>query len=220
MTDTAQIRPADEPHTNLWHDAWYRLRRNRLAVVGLVIVILLALVAAIGERAATVHALDDFTLDILAGETLSLVGESGCGKSTTGFCILNLHRPSGGEVIYRGAKISGLDEAAMRPLRRDLQIVFQDPYSTLDPRMTIREAVAEPMLFHRLATKAEVPARLAQLLGDVDPPPGCRFHTRCPIARDICGANVPDWREVAPGHHLACHAVEATETPNWGASLA
>ena len=90
---------------------------------------------AFGERAASVRALDDFTVDIIEGETLSLVGESGCGKSTTGFCLLNLHRPSGGSVRYKGQEIAGLDEDAMRPFRRDLQIVFQDPYSTLNPRM-------------------------------------------------------------------------------------
>jgi peptide/nickel transport system ATP-binding protein len=309
---------------------------------------------AFGERQAVVRALDDFTADIIEGETLSLVGESGCGKSTTGFAILNLQRPSAGSVRYKGQEIAGLDEDAMRPLRRDLQIVFQDPYSTLNPRMTIGEALAEPIRFHGLAHKAEIPARVAQLLADVgmtprfanryphelsggqrqrvaiaralacqprfivcdeaisaldvsvqaqilnllldlqgkygltylfiahdlavvrhisdrvgvmylgrlaelapaadlfskplhpytrallsavpepnpraprnrqrltgevpsplNPPEGCRFHPRCPLARDICKTSVPDWREVAPGHHVACHAVAGPGRTNW-----
>lgn len=311
-------------------------------------------VGAFGERSATVHALDDFTATVIEGETLSLVGESGCGKSTTGFCLLNLHRPTGGSVRYRGQEIAGLDEDAMRPLRRELQIVFQDPYSTLNPRMTIGEALAEPILFHGLATKAELPTRVTRLLADVgltprfanryphelsggqrqrvaiaralaceprfivcdeaisaldvsvqaqilnllldlqekygltylfiahdlavvrhisdrvgvmylgrlaelapagalfsqpmhpytrallsavpepdpksarsrrrlqgevpsplNPPQGCRFHTRCPIARDACRSAVPAWREVAAGHHVACHAVSAPDKLNW-----
>ncbi|MDO8885217.1 ABC transporter ATP-binding protein [Pseudotabrizicola sp.] len=309
---------------------------------------------AFGDRAATVRALDDFSVDIIEGETLSLVGESGCGKSTTGFCILNLHQPSGGSVKYKGQEIAGLDEAAMRPFRRDLQIVFQDPYSTLNPRMTIGEALSEPILFHGLASRAELPARVTDLLADVgmtprfanryphelsggqrqrvaiaralacqprfivcdeaisaldvsvqaqilnllldlrekygltylfiahdlavvrhisnrvgvmylgrltelapagdlfarplhpytrallsavpkpdprapvnrqrltgevpsplNPPAGCRFHTRCPIARDRCRAEVPEWRAVTPGHHIACHAVSSADKTNW-----
>jgi peptide/nickel transport system ATP-binding protein len=303
---------------------------------------------AFGERAATVHALDDVTFEIIEGETLSLVGESGCGKSTTGFAILNLHRPTSGRVIYKGEDIAKFDEGRMRSIRRELQIVFQDPYSTLNPRMAIGETVGEPMLFHKLCTKAELPSRIAQLLADVGlpgrfaqryphelsggqrqrvaiaralacqpkfivcdeaisaldvsiqaqiinllldlqekygltylfiahdlavvrhisdrvgvmylgrlaelgtrdqvfgtplhpytqalmsavpeadpvaersrqrqvlqgdvpsplvPPAGCRFHTRCPIAMDVCRVTVPDWRDTGAGHFVACHAV-------------
>jgi peptide/nickel transport system ATP-binding protein len=303
---------------------------------------------AFGERQAVVHALDGISFDIETGETLSVVGESGCGKSTTGFAILNLHRPTSGKVVYAGVEISGLDEKAMRPFRKDLQIVFQDPYSTLNPRMTVGETLAEPMLFHKLADKRSVKARTSQLLADVGlptrfadryphelsggqrqrvaiaralaceprfivcdeaisaldvsiqaqiinllldlqakygltylfiahdlavvrhissrvvvmylgraaelaprdelfetplhpytkallsavpeadpaverarqrqvltgdvpspmaPPSGCRFHTRCPIAQSICADRVPEWREVRPGHHVACHLV-------------
>jgi peptide/nickel transport system ATP-binding protein len=301
-----------------------------------------------GERAATVYALDDVTVDVEAGETLSVVGESGCGKSTAGFAMLNLHRPTAGKVIYRGVDIAALGEAAMRPYRRELQIVFQDPYSTLNPRMMIGAVLAEPILFHKLATPTDVGQRVDQLLDDVGlprrfasryphelsggqrqrvaiaralacqpkfivcdeaisaldvsiqaqiinllldlqerygltylfiahdlavvrhissrvmvmylgrqvelaardvlfaeplhpytqallsavpqadpvrertrkrqilkgdvpspmtPPPGCRFHTRCPIAMDVCQKVVPQWREVTPGHRVACHAV-------------
>ncbi|MCC2611856.1 oligopeptide/dipeptide ABC transporter ATP-binding protein [Neorhizobium sp. Rsf11] len=305
---------------------------------------------AFGEKAATVYALDDVSLDIEEGETLSLVGESGCGKSTTGFTILNLHRASGGKVIYKGQDLTRLDEKHMRPFRRDLQIVFQDPYSTLNPRMTVGEAVGEPILFHKLATKAELKERIATLLSDVglparfasryphelsggqrqrvviaralacqpkfivcdeaisaldvsiqaqiinllldlqekyrltylfiahdlavvqhistrvgvmylgrlaelaprdalfqtplhpytrallsavpetdperernrkrqilqgdvpsplNPPSGCRFHTRCPIAMEVCSKVVPEWKAARPGHLVACHAVNS-----------
>jgi peptide/nickel transport system ATP-binding protein len=303
---------------------------------------------AFGERGATVHALDDVNFEIIEGETLSLVGESGCGKSTTGFTILNLHQATSGKVIYKGENIATFDDKAMRPLRRDLQIVFQDPYSTLNPRMTIGEAVGEPILFHKLCTKAELPERITRLLTDVglpprfagryphelsggqrqrvaiaralaceprfivcdeaisaldvsiqaqiinllldlqekygltylfiahdlavvrhisdrvgvmylgrlaelatreqlfanplhpytkallsavpeadpvlektrqrqvlqgdvpsplNPPTGCRFHTRCPIAQDICAQTIPEWRQIEPGHMVACHLV-------------
>ncbi len=303
---------------------------------------------AFGESSAVVHALDDASFEIIAGETLSLVGESGCGKSTTGFTILNLHRATSGQVLYKGRNIAGLDEKAMRPIRRDLQIVFQDPYSTLNPRMTVGEAVGEPMLFHKLVKKADLAERVARLLGDVglpprfaqryphelsggqrqrvaiaralaceprfivcdeaisaldvsiqaqiinllldlqekygltylfiahdlavvrhisdrvgvmylgrfaelgtrnqvfgnalhpytrallsavpeadpiaerkrqrqvlegdvpsplNPPSGCRFHTRCPLAMDVCRSKVPDWRDTGAGHFVACHAV-------------
>jgi peptide/nickel transport system ATP-binding protein len=303
---------------------------------------------AFGERGATVHALDDVNFEIIEGETLSLVGESGCGKSTTGFTILNLHQATSGKVMYKGENIATFDDKAMRPLRRDLQIVFQDPYSTLNPRMTIGEAVGEPILFHKLCTKAELPGRIDRLLGDVglparfagryphelsggqrqrvaiaralacepkfivcdeaisaldvsiqaqiinllldlqekygltylfiahdlavvrhisdrvgvmylgrlaelatreqlfanplhpytkallsavpeadpelektrqrqvlqgdvpsplNPPTGCRFHTRCPIAQDVCSQTIPEWRQIEPGHMVACHMV-------------
>lgn len=309
---------------------------------------------AFGERSGLVQALDGVSADIFEGETLSLVGESGCGKSTTGFCVLNLQRPTSGSVIYQGTDLAKLDEDGMRPFRRDLQIVFQDPYSTLNPRMTIGEALAEPILFHNLATKAELPGRLTRLLADVGlserfanryphelsggqrqrvaiaralacqprfivcdeaisaldvsvqaqilnllldlqekygltylfiahdlavvrhisdrvgvmylgrlaelapaadlfanplhpytrallsavpepnprsardrqrlvgevpspltPPQGCRFHTRCPLARDICRTTIPPLQDITAGHQVACHAVSTVNCTNW-----
>jgi peptide/nickel transport system ATP-binding protein len=257
-------------------------------------------------------------------------------------------------VRYKGRDIAGLDDDAMRPFRRDLQIVFQDPYSTLNPRMTIGHALSEPILFHRLASKADLPARLNQLLADVglsprfanryphelsggqrqrvaiaralaceprfivcdeaisaldvsvqaqilnllldlqdkykltylfiahdlavvrhisdrvgvmylgrlselapakdlfanplhpytkallsavpepdpnsvrtrqrlqgevpsplNPPSGCRFHTRCPAAREVCKVTIPELKAVAPGHQVACHAVTSVTAANW-----
>ena len=122
---------------------------------------------AFGELAAVVHAVDDVSFDIYRGETLGLVGESGCGKSTTGFSLLQLYRPSSGSIEYDGVDLVKLKEKELRPIRKRIQIVFQDPYSTLNPRMTIGEAVAEPLKVHALLPTREMPARVAKLLTDV-----------------------------------------------------
>jgi len=301
---------------------------------------------AFGTRHATVHALDDFSLEVIRGETLSLVGESGCGKSTAGMAILQLYRPTAGSVLFDGVDLCTLAEKEMRPLRRRLQVIFQDPYSTLNPRMTVGEAVGEPAAHHRGLAGPALRAEVERLLGDVGlaapfakrfphelsggqrqrvaiaralacapefvvcdeaisaldvsvqaqiinllqdlqeryrltflfiahdlavvrhistrvavmflgrlaelapkqrlfsaprhpytrallsavpepdpvrerarkrqilagevpspmaPPPGCRFHTRCPIATDVCRAEVPAWRDLGAGHWIACH---------------
>ncbi|WP_163264312.1 ABC transporter ATP-binding protein [Chelativorans alearense] len=152
---------------------------------------------AFGEREAVVHALDDVSFDIMPGETLSVVGESGCGKSTAGFTILQLHRPTAGRIRYQGRNLAGLDEKALRPYRRELQIIFQDPYSTLNPRMTIGEAIAEPILFHKLAPKGEVKSRVERLLADVGLP--VRFAMRYP--HELSGGQR---QRVAIARALAC----------------
>jgi peptide/nickel transport system ATP-binding protein len=303
---------------------------------------------AFGQREARVHALDDVSFEIVEGETLSLVGESGCGKSTAGFSILRLFEPTSGAIQYGGANIAAVDDETMRKLRKDLQIVFQDPYSTLNPRMTVGDAIAEPVILHGNKSKREARERVAAILSDVglparfanryphelsggqrqrvaiaralaceprfivcdeaisaldvsvqaqiinllrdlqekygltylfiahdlavvrhisdrvavmylgrlaemadkgslfsaprhpytkallsavpeadpvaerkrkrqilsgevpspmNPPSGCRFHTRCPIAREKCKHDVPQWREITRGHRVACHAV-------------
>ena len=125
---------------------------------------------AFGQTDQTIHALDDFSVDIIRGETLSVVGESGCGKSTAGFAILHLHTPTAGKVIYDGTDIARLGEKDLRPFRQKLQVVFQDPYSTLNPRMTVGEALAEPLLFHKVADKSDIKEHVARLLADVGLP--------------------------------------------------
>jgi len=122
---------------------------------------------AFGERSGIVHAVDGVSLDIYRGETIGLVGESGCGKSTTGFSIVQLHPATAGRVIFDGINLTEMDEKSLRPLRKRIQIIFQDPYSTLNPRMTIGESIGEPIRAHSLMGKADIRNRVAELLTDV-----------------------------------------------------
>jgi len=111
-----------------------------------------------------VEAVAGVSFDIAAGETLGLVGESGSGKSTTGFCVLQLMRPTSGSVRFEGRELTELSGEELRRVRRNAQIVFQDPYSSLDPRMTVGNIVAEPLVVHSVGTRRDRRTRVRELL--------------------------------------------------------
>jgi oligopeptide transport system ATP-binding protein len=114
-----------------------------------------------------VRAVDGVTFDIYKGETLGLVGESGCGKSTVGRCLLRLMEPTRGEVFFEDKDVLSLSGKDLRALRREMQIIFQDPYASLNPRMKVREIVGEPLIVHDVGTKQERKDRVAELLTKV-----------------------------------------------------
>jgi oligopeptide transport system ATP-binding protein len=122
--------------------------------------------AIVPRVVAHVKAVDGISFDIRKGETLGLVGESGCGKTTTGRCILQLEKATSGEIIYDGRDLNKLDKKAMRPMRQRIQVIFQDPYSSLNPRMKIGDIIAEPMMVHQTEPdKAARDKRVRELLG-------------------------------------------------------
>ena len=114
-----------------------------------------------------VQAVDDVSFGIIAGETLGLVGESGCGKSTVGRCLLRLIEPTSGDVVFEGQNIVGLSNSEMRSLRREMQIIFQDPFASLNPRLSIRSIISEPLKIHAIGDKQSQRERVAYLLNRV-----------------------------------------------------
>ena len=120
------------------------------------------------KPAGVVRAIDGVSFNIRKGETLGLVGESGCGKTTTGRCILQLERPTGGRIVFEGVDMMALDAAELRAVRRRVQVIFQDPYSSLNPRMTVGQILAEPLKVHRIVPdKGQRELRVRELLVQV-----------------------------------------------------
>jgi oligopeptide/dipeptide ABC transporter ATP-binding protein len=120
-----------------------------------------------GRAAPPVRAVNGVSFNVGQGETLALVGESGCGKSSVGRTILRLQEPTSGTALFEGVDVFSLDRADLRALRRRMQIIFQDPYSSLNPRMRVGSAIAEGIEIHRLAPRQEIPQRVAALLEEV-----------------------------------------------------
>lgn len=120
------------------------------------------------KKVADIKAVDDVSFTVRKGETLGLVGESGCGKTTTGRCILQLYKATGGEIIFDGENLSTMKSKDLRRARRKMQMIFQDPYSSLNPRMTCGTIVGEPLIIHKLTrSKAEYREQVAELLSVV-----------------------------------------------------
>jgi oligopeptide/dipeptide ABC transporter ATP-binding protein len=116
------------------------------------------------RRVGAIHAVSGVSFSIAPGETLGLVGESGCGKSTTGRSVLQLTRPTSGSVTFEGTELTELGTADMRRMRRDVQVVFQDPFASLDPRLPIGQAIAEPLQIHGVGDRAAIQQRVAEML--------------------------------------------------------
>jgi peptide/nickel transport system ATP-binding protein len=125
----------------------------------------------LGRVSARVHAVEDVSFSLSTGETLALVGESGCGKSTTGRSILRLVEPASGSVVFEGRDVRALDRASLRAARRRMQMIFQDPFGSLNPRKTVGRAIAEPMMVHGLLDRSQARDRVSELLRKVGLPP-------------------------------------------------
>jgi oligopeptide transport system ATP-binding protein len=132
----------------------------------------------IQKQVGAVHAVDDISFDVRRGETLGLVGESGCGKSTTGRTILQLYRPTSGSVVFDGVDLVQTKGEDLRHMRRKMQMIFQDPYASLNPRMTVGEIVGEPLVIHKISSQKEIEEHVSNLLELVGLNPS--FATRYP----------------------------------------
>lgn len=137
----------------------------------------------LSRQVGAVKAVNDVTFDVAKGETLGVVGESGCGKTTAGRSILRLIEPTAGEIVFEGKDVRGLDSSGLRALRRDMQIIFQDPVSSLNPRMTVGAIIREGLTIHHLAEGSAADARVTQLLDEV----GLRAEHRTRYPHEFSG---------------------------------
>jgi len=126
------------------------------------------------KKVGEVHAVDDVSLVIGKGETVGLVGESGCGKTTTGRCVLRLYQPTSGTILFDGTDISTVPESKIKPFRKNMGVIFQDPFGSLNPRMTVRSIIEEGLIIHRLGDRRERLERVDEVLRQVGLDPGCR----------------------------------------------
>jgi ABC-type oligopeptide transport system ATPase subunit len=122
---------------------------------------------SLSEKPAILKAVDDVSFDVLRGETVGIVGESGCGKSTLGRTIVALHEKTSGSVLYRGRDIFALDRGERKALRRNMQMIFQDPFSSLNPRKKVRSIIGQPLRIHGVGDRGEIESRVAELMAEV-----------------------------------------------------
>jgi ABC-type microcin C transport system duplicated ATPase subunit YejF len=162
------------------------------------------------SRESTVHAVCGTSFDIQPGETLGLVGESGCGKTTTGRAVLQLIRPTSGSVTFAGNELTGLKREELREVRQTMQVVFQDPFGSLDPRMPVGEAIAEPLKIHGQWTKSEGRDRVGDMMNLVGLER--RFANRFP--NEFSG-NASGWVSLAPSFSIPDSSCSTSRSRLW-----
>ena len=159
-------------------------------------------------HAGTLHAVDDVTLGIEEGTTLGVVGESGCGKSTLGRTILRMHEPTSGDIWYDGEIINSKSKSELKLLRRDMQMIFQDPYESIDPRMSISTIISEPLVCHRIcSSKKEMDQKIGELMETVGIAPR--------LATSLTAAAGSAWASPGPWLWIRSSLSATSRSPRW-----